>query len=622
MLRSISGAAEPNKQGMNMVFYKQNPSRHQEVNQTGQGMVEYAILLLLIAAAAALSLTSLGAEVVNAFRKINWGSEETMTKSVIVSVLDAKDKGIGGVRVFAYDEQGDYLEQYQDTDENGQVSFRLENGRFQFLTQHQMQYYWSPTINRPGQNHTEILTGQTPFTVNILDTTGNGVAEIPVYVFTDEEEYIGVTGETDENGSLQLDLAEASIKFRVDADNITQWTEAIPTSDGEITITLNPCGTNQFLAEYFNNRTLSEAPVFTRCESAIDNAWERGGPGNGVNNDNFSIRWTGQFQFEEGTYAFRTTADDGVRVWLNGKNITDAWKYQPPTTYASRQQLSSGIHEVKMEYFEGYSYATAKLRWESVIDSCPDGQYLAEYFNNRNLSGDPTVVQCESNINYEWGNGSPVGDINNNDFSVRWTGKFYFAEGGYHFQATGDDGIRVWVDDDQIISAWRPQVATTYAARETLSAGMHTITMEFYEQGGYAEAKLNWKEAITDCPEGQFMAEYFNNRNLSGEPAVVRCEESINYNWDRNSPGDGINADNFSARWQGEFTFDGGETAFTVTIDDGMQLFVDSDLIIGAWGYHASKTYDATVDLSPGKHEVTINYFEAGGHAVAKVNWK
>ena len=588
----------------------------------GQGMVEYAILLMLVAAAAALSLTSLGDEVVNAFRKINWGGDETMTEMVIVSVLDAQQKGIGGVRVFAYSEQGDYLEKYQDTDDNGQVSFDLENGRFQFLTQHQLQYYWSPAINRPGQNHTEIQTGQAPFTVNVLDPSGNGVPEIPVYVYTEEEEYIGITGETDEEGTLQLELAQSTIKFRVDADGNTQWTEPVPTSDQEITITLNPCGTNQFFAEYFNNHTLSESPVFTRCESTIHNSWERGGPGNGVGNDRFSIRWTGHFQFEESTYAFRATADDGVRVWLNGKNITDAWKYQPPTTYASRQQLPAGIHEIKMEYFEGGGHATAKLRWESVIDSCPDGQFMAEYFNNRTLSGDPTVVRCESSINYDWGTNAPINDISSNNFSVRWTGKFNFAEGGYHFQATGDDGLRVWVDDDQIISAWRPQLATTYASRETLSAGSHIVTMEYYEQGGNATAKLSWKEAITDCPDGQFMAEYFNNRNLSGEPVLVRCEESINYSWDRNSPADGINPDNFSVRWQGDFTFSGGETAFSATTDDGMQVFLDDNMIIGAWRYQPPTLYETTVDVTPGTHEVTVNYFEAGGHAVAKVNWK
>jgi len=348
-------------------MHQNSKKRHlqNKYNQRGQGMVEYAMLLLLIAAAAALSLTSLGEEIVNALRKLNWGSDETTSEVVTVSVLDAAQNGVGGVRVFAYNEQGDYLETYQDTDAEGNVTFDLENGRFQFMANHQLQYYWSETVRRPGQNHTNILTGQAPFTVTVLDPSGNVVPEIPVYVYTEDEEYTGITGETSEDGTLKLDLVDSTVKFQVEADGNTQWSDAVPTSDQAITITLNPCGTNQFFAEYFNNQTLSDAPLFTRCEPTINNSWKGGGPGEGIGNNNYSVRWTGQFQFEEGTYGFSTTADDGVRVWLDGKTLTDAWKYQSATTYTSRQKLSSGLHELKMEYFEAYGDATAKLRWDS-----------------------------------------------------------------------------------------------------------------------------------------------------------------------------------------------------------------------------------------------------------------
>ncbi|KAA3657479.1 MAG: hypothetical protein DWQ04_27965 [Chloroflexi bacterium] len=604
-----------------MYWIRNKPHLQNKLHQQGQGMVEYAMLLLLVAAAAALSLTSLGEEVVNALRKINWGNDETTSEVVTVSVLDAEQNGIEGVRVFAYTEQGDYLETYQDTDEEGSVTFELENGRFQFMANHQMQYFWSETVRRPGQNHTKILTGQTPFTVTVLSPSGNTVPEIPVNVYTEEEEYAGITGETGEEGTLKLDLVESTVKFQVEVDGNTQWTEAVPTSDKAITITLNPCGTNQFFAEYFNNRTLSDAPLFTRCEPTINNNWKGGGPGEGIANNNYSIRWTGQFQFEEGTYGFSTTADDGVRVWLDGKKLTDAWKYQPATTYTSRQKLTSGLHELKMEYFEAYGNATAKLRWDSVIDSCPTGQFMAEYFNNRNLSGDPAIVKCENNINYNWGNGAPVDGISSNNFSVRWSGQFNFNEGAYHFNATGDDGVRVWVDNKQIVNAWKPQTAATYSSRQTLTSGEHTITMEYYERGGIAVATLGWKEAITTCPEGQFMAEYFNNRNLSGEPVLVRCDKSINFQWN-GSPADEVNPDNFSVRWQGKFTFAGGESTFSATADDGIQVFVDNDLIIGAWHKRSSKSIDANVELTPGTHEITVNYYEGGGRAVAKVNWK
>jgi hypothetical protein len=43
---------------------------------------------------------------------------------------------------------------------------------------------------------------------------------------------------------------------------------------------------------------------------------------------------------------------------------------------------------------------------------------------------------------------------------------------------------------------------------------------------------------------------YFNNKTLSGIPALVRTEQ-LNYNWGSSSPGKGVNSDGFSVRWSG-----------------------------------------------------------------------
>jgi Flp pilus assembly pilin Flp len=591
--------------------------------QSGQGVVEYALLLALVALAALLALTSVGEQIVKSLQALNWGGDEAGEAStLVVTVLDAGREGIGGVRVFVYSEQGDYLEMYADTDSNGNVLFEMENGRYQFLAQHQLHYFWSDVAAYPEQSLVEIQTGQAPFKVIVQDMAGNGVADIPVYAYTEEGEYMGVTGQTDENGILVMELIDADVQFRVDADNKTQWSDVVPTSQDEIIITLNPCGTNQYLAEYFDNRYLDGEPVISRCEEAINYSWGAGSPGDGVDSNNFSARWTGQVQFDASSYVFRTTADDGVRFWLDGEMMTDAWKPQSETTYASRKSLKAGNHEIKVEYFEAYGNATAKLSWEPMIDSCPTGQFLAEYYNNRNLSGDPAVVRCETAVNYDWGSGSPVTGINSDSFSVRWSGTFKFAQGNYAVRTTADDGVRLWFDDKLVIDAWVPQTAQTYAYRPSLNAGEHKIKMEYYEQGGLAVAWLNWEESVISCPTGQFLAEYFNNRYLNGSPVVARCENSISYDWGKNSPAEGVTTDNFSIRWQGRFKFAEGETTFTTTTDDGVQLFVDGTMVISAWVAQNSVTHTAKTELSAGEHEITVNYYESSGDAEAKVKWE
>jgi hypothetical protein len=39
--------------------------------------------------------------------------------------------------------------------------------------------------------------------------------------------------------------------------------------------------------------------------------------------------------FTAGTHLFTATADDGVRVYLEGTLVMDQWKDQPPTTYTA-----------------------------------------------------------------------------------------------------------------------------------------------------------------------------------------------------------------------------------------------------------------------------------------------
>ncbi len=602
-------------------IYETKP--HNPVREAGQGLVEYALLLVLVALAAVVPLTSLGQKIGDSLEGLDWGDEGSgdSTQPLTAQVVGDSRAGIGGVRVFAYTDEGTYLEIYQDTAENGRAQFDLGDGRYQLLAQHQLQWFWSDVVSRPGQTSVVIDTGQRPFQVTVVDMAGNGVAELPVYVYNEDDEYVGVEGQTDENGLVTLNLVDANVKFRVDHEGKTTWSDIVPTSQDEITITLSACGDGEYLAEYFNNRNLSGEPVLSRCESEIDNSWGTGGPGNGVATNNFSVRWTGYYVFEENTYSLFATADDGVRVWLDGSILINAWKPQSATTYRSRQTLS-GRHEIKMEYYEQGGHAVAVLGWEEVITSCPTGQFMAEYFNNSDLSGEPTSIRCEDVVSNDWKYSGPGEGISSNRFSVRWTGRFNFEEGVYAFGLKADDGVRLWVDNQLIANAWVNKGYQELRPRQTLTGGEHEIKLEYYEWYGAANAKLSWEKAIVSCPTGQFLAEYYNNLNLQGDPILTRCENSINYSWNTGSPADGVNKDNFSVRWTGTFQFDGGETTFTATTDDGMQVFIDNSLLINSWRNQPRTEYSAALELSGGEHEIRVNYYERGGHAVAALRWQ
>src|SRR5206468_4852517 len=67
--------------------------------------------------------------------------------------------------------------------------------------------------------------------------------------------------------------------------------------------------------QYFNNKTLSGSPAFTRNDSVIDFTW-RGSPGAGIGTTGWSATWTGTLTpSTTGTYPFATSSDDGSRLF-------------------------------------------------------------------------------------------------------------------------------------------------------------------------------------------------------------------------------------------------------------------------------------------------------------------
>ena len=111
-----------------------------------------------------------------------------------------------------------------------------------------------------------------------------------------------------------------------------------------------------------------ETLVLTRIDPQINFNWgDPGGPDPAVGNDQFSARWTGEIEaaFTE-TYTFYASADDGVRLWVDGKQLVNAWVDQGTTEYRGTIDLVAGnAYSFVMEYYENGGGAVAELRWSS-----------------------------------------------------------------------------------------------------------------------------------------------------------------------------------------------------------------------------------------------------------------
>ena len=245
-----------------------------------------------------------------------------------------------------------------------------------------------------------------------------------------------------------------------------------------------------------------------------------------------------------------------------------------------------------------------------------ESKWSAKYWDNVNLAGTPFLERQEDEIDHDWGDEGP-GTLTN-EFSARWKRTLYFSAGVYRFNATMDDGMRVWVDDALIIDSWYDSQVHTVTADISLTAGDHTVKIEYYEKSGGAIAKLNWT-AVSGFA-GLWHGEYFNNTTLSGSPVMLRDDNAIDFYWS-GSPGGGVWADQFSARWTGSISLDPGIYRFSVTTDDGARLWVNNQLVIDQWHEQSATTYNAEITLTGGATPVKLEYFDHGGLAVIALSW-
>jgi hypothetical protein len=132
-----------------------------------------------------------------------------------------------------------------------------------------------------------------------------------------------------------------------------------------------PPPTGPWRGEYFDNPSLSGSPRLVRDDASINFTWGTGSPAPEIPPDNFSVRWTRTVNFGGGRYRFKTTTDDGVRLYIDGKLVIDRWYEMGVTTFTVQRDLGSGNHTIRMEYFEHLGIAVAKLSWEKVKEGKP-----------------------------------------------------------------------------------------------------------------------------------------------------------------------------------------------------------------------------------------------------------
>jgi alpha-D-xyloside xylohydrolase len=133
-------------------------------------------------------------------------------------------------------------------------------------------------------------------------------------------------------------------------------------------------------AVYYQGQNF-EKEIARRTDPAIDFEWDkvkregvganpRTDPIPGLAMDHFSVRWEGFVQTRlPGAYTFRLRADDGMRMWVDGKLIIDDWNARPAAVRAASVNLPADMRvPIKIEYFQNTNPALIDLRWQVPVE--------------------------------------------------------------------------------------------------------------------------------------------------------------------------------------------------------------------------------------------------------------
>lgn len=117
-----------------------------------------------------------------------------------------------------------------------------------------------------------------------------------------------------------------------------------------------------------------------------------------------------------------------------------------------------------------------------------------EYYDDRNFN-QLILSRTDSEVNFNWGGGSPDPLIKKTTYSVRWSGKLLAEHTGEHTIFTNtSDGVRLWINGQLKIDDWKGNSLRENSTKVDFVAGQkYDIVMEYYSNSIDARATLLWE---------------------------------------------------------------------------------------------------------------------------------
>ena len=108
-------------------------------------------------------------------------------------------------------------------------------------------------------------------------------------------------------------------------------------------------------------------------------------------------------------------------------------------------------------------------------------------------------TRIDPQVDFDFGGYSPVpGVVPDDDFRVQWSGQVYPPyPSNYRFITISDDGVRLFIDGNQVINNWTDHGWTWDISDPTyLSCGAHDIILQYFQGSGDSLMWLGWRNNL------------------------------------------------------------------------------------------------------------------------------
>ncbi|MBA3581086.1 MAG: Ig-like domain-containing protein [Gammaproteobacteria bacterium] len=373
---------------------------------------------------------------------------------------------------------------------------------------------------------------------------------------------------------------------------------------------------NGLVGQYYDNADFTNL-VLTRTDNTVNFNWVNAAPDPLLGADTFSVRWTGFVEAPTtGTYLFHTYSDDGVRLYVNGSLVINNW-----TDHSRTKDTSTGIaltagqkYAVTLEFVENTGQAEIDLAWTppSVAEQIIPNSNLFRCYNDTvaPVMNSATLLCSTNNRVYvtfnESVSSSTAQNIANYTINNGLTITSAALQSDQRTVILNTSAMSDYTSYTLTVNGIQDLAGNTIAANSTAyftyHGGIQTAGLlgDYYTQNGVPRA-------------------YFTGT------VVSRTDATVGFDWGNGIPITGVAADDFSVRWTGYVrATTTGNYIFRTRSDDGIRLYINSNLVINNWTDHGPTNNDsAAIALTAGQYyPVTMEFYERGGGAVAQLSWQ